>query len=83
MLKLKVREIAEQQGITDPVGLASRVGVAYATAYRLWQGQLGSDDRGVGVLLLYRVARALKVPFFDLFEETEPGPMFPAPLAVA
>jgi hypothetical protein len=74
MLKLKVREIAEAQGITDPVALAGKTKVAYATAYRLWQGQLGSDDRGVGVLLLYRVSRALDVKFFDLFEEV-PGPM--------
>ena len=72
MLKLNVREISEAQGIKDPVGLASKTDIAYATAYRLWQGQLGSDDRGVGVLLLYRVARGLGVKFSELVAEV-PG----------
>lgn len=69
MLKLRVREIAEAQGVNDPVALAGKTGIAYATAYRLWQGKLGSDDRGVGVLLLYRVARALGVRFSELVVE--------------
>lgn len=80
MLKLKVREIAEAQGINDPVALAGKAKIAYATAYRLWQGQLGSKDRGVGVLLLYRVARALGVKFSEMVVE-ESGPGFRASLA--
>lgn len=69
MLKLKVREIAEAQGIRDPVALAGKTGVAYATAYRLWQGKLGTEGRGVGVLVLYKVARALGVKLWDLLED--------------
>jgi len=80
MLKLKVREIAEAQGISDPVALAGKTGIAYATAYRLWQGKLGSDDRGVGVLLLYRVSRALGVKLSELVVE-ESGPWKPALIA--
>lgn len=76
MLKLKIREVAEAQGISDPVALAGKTGLAYATAYRLWQGKLGSKDRGVGVLVLYRVSQALGVKFFDLFEEV-PGQRAP------
>ena len=70
MLKLNVREISEAQGINDPVALAAKTKVAYATAYRLWQGNLGSDDRGVGVLMLYRVSRALGVKLSDLVVES-------------
>lgn len=72
MLKLKVKEAAQAQGINDPVDLASKTGIAYATAYRLWQGNIGSKDRGVGVLVLYKVARALGVKLWDLLED-EPG----------
>ncbi len=69
VLKLRVREIAEAQGVNDPVALAGKAKIAYATAYRLWQGQLGSDDRGVGILLLYRVARSLGVKLSELVVE--------------
>lgn len=78
MLKLKVREAAEQQGINDPVALAAKTGIAYATAYRLWQGHIGSEDRGVGVFVLYKVARALGVKLWDLVEDVPEGPVAPA-----
>lgn len=74
MLKLKVKEVAEAQGINDPVALAAKTGVAYATAYRLWQGQLGSESRGLGVLMLYGVARKLGVRLWDIVEELPEGP---------
>jgi DNA-binding Xre family transcriptional regulator len=77
VLKLKVKEVAQAQGVNDPVDLASRAEIAYATAYRLWQGNLGSKGRGVGVLVLYKVARALNVKLWDLLED-EPGPRSPA-----
>lgn len=68
-LRLRVKEIALSQGITDPVVLASRTGIAYATAYRMWQGKIGSKERGVGINVLYKVAQALGVGLFDVLEE--------------
>lgn len=78
VLKLKVRDAAESQGIHDPVTLAAKAGIAYATAYRLWQGEIGSEDRGVGVFVLYKVARALGVKLWDLIEDVPEGPLAPA-----
>lgn len=72
-LKLRVREIAEAQGIKDAAALSRRANIAYATAHRLWIGNLGSDQKGIGVLVLYRVARALEVRFSELMEEVENG----------
>lgn len=69
MLQLRVRETAEARGIKDPVALASRAGIAYATAYRLMRNEIGSEDRGVGILVLYKVARALGVRLSDLLDE--------------
>lgn len=80
MLKLKVREVAEKQGIRDPVDLASKTGVAYATAYRLWQGNPGTEGRGVGILVLYKVSQALGVNLWELLED-ESGQFAAAPLA--
>lgn len=80
VLKLRIKEVAEKQGIKDPVDLASKAGIAYATAYRLWQGNIGTEGRGVGVLVLYKVARALGVKMWELVEETDQGPLFPARL---
>ena len=80
MLKLKVKEVAQAQGINDPVALAGKTGLAYATAYRLWQGKLGTPGRGIGILVLYRVSQTLGVSFFDLLAE-EPGQWSPAQLA--
>lgn len=79
VLKLRVREVALEQGIADPVALAGKTGIAYATAYRLWQGKLGSKDRGVGVLVLYKIAQALGVRLSDLV--VEEGPRVPAPVS--
>ena len=73
MLQLRVREAAEAQGIKDPVTLASRAGSAYATAPRLMKNEIGSEDRGVGILVLYKVARALNVRLAELVVES--GPM--------
>lgn len=72
VLKLKVKEVAQAQGINDPVALAGKTGLAYATAYRLWQGKLGTKGRGVGVLMLHQAAQKLGVRLMDLLEET-PG----------
>lgn len=70
MIRLRIKEIAEQQGVTSAADLARRTGVAFATANRLWKNDLGGDkDRGIGLLTLWRVAQALGVKVADLYEE--------------
>lgn len=73
MIKLRVKEVAQAQGIKDPVSLASKAGIAYATAHRLMKNDVGSKDRGVGILVVAKVARALGVRFVDLIDEPTPS----------
>ncbi len=70
MIRLRVKEEAEKQGVASAADLARRTGVAFATANRLWKNELGSEgDRGIGLLTLWRVAQALDVKVADLYEE--------------
>lgn len=70
MVRLKVKEIAEEQGITSAAALARRTGLAFAKANELWKGEITTDGkRSVGVLTLHRVAKALGVTIADLLEE--------------
>ena len=70
MIRLRVKEVAEKQGVASAADLARRTGVAFATANRLWKNDLGGEqDRGVGLLTLWRVAQALGVKVADLYEE--------------
>lgn len=72
MVRLRVREVAEGRGVRDATDLARRTGVAYATAYRLWQGDVGGkENRSVGILTLHRVARALGVSMGELYVEED------------
>lgn len=70
MVRLKIREVAEAQGITSAAELARRTGLAFAKANELWKGEITTDGkRSVGVLTLHRVAKALGVKIADLLEE--------------
>ncbi len=70
MVELRVKEIAERQGITSAAELARRTGLAFAKANELWKGELTTDGkRSVGVLVLHRVAKALGVKIADLLLE--------------
>jgi transcriptional regulator with XRE-family HTH domain len=70
MVRLKIREVAEQQGITSAAELARRSGIAFAKANDLWKGAVTTDGkRSVGILVLHRVAQALNVRIADLVEE--------------
>jgi hypothetical protein len=70
MLRLKVKEVAESQGVTDAAKLSRKTGIGYATAHRLMQGEITEDNlRSVGILTLYRVAKGLGVQMSDLYEE--------------
>jgi DNA-binding Xre family transcriptional regulator len=39
MVELRVRELAEERGITNPFSLSKESGVAYSNCYKLWNGQ--------------------------------------------
>jgi transcriptional regulator with XRE-family HTH domain len=72
MIRLRVREVAEQKGMSSASDLARRTGVAFATANRLWKNEIGGDqDRGIGLLTLWRVAQALGVRVADLYAEED------------
>jgi transcriptional regulator with XRE-family HTH domain len=72
MVRLRVKEAAEQAGIPDAAELSRRTGISYDTAYRLWRGEVGGEKRGersIGIMTLHRVAKALGVKMMDLYEE--------------
>src|SRR5262245_9824386 len=74
MIRLRVKEVAESIGIPDAAELSRRTGIAYDTAYRLWRGDVGGarrGDRSIGIVTLYRVARALGVRTSDLYLEDD------------
>ena len=76
MVRLRIKEIGETQGITSAAELARRTGLAFAKANELWKGELTSDGkRSVGVLVLHRVAKALGVKIADLLEEEDWVPL--------
>ena len=68
MVRLRVKEVAEAQNL-DIAKLARKADMAYATVYKVWHGQL--SDKGVGILTLAKIARALGVRVVDLIEEEE------------
>ena len=39
MVKLEVRELAEQRGINNPLVLSRESGLAYAVCHKIWNGQ--------------------------------------------
>jgi len=68
MIRVRVREAAQAQDL-DIAKLARRADLSYATVYKVWHEQL--TDKGVGLLTLYKIARALGVRVVDLIEETD------------
>jgi len=74
MLRLRIREVAQQAGIPDAAELSRRTGISTDTAYRLWRGEVGGTKRGersIGIMTMHRVARALGVPMSDLYLEED------------
>ncbi len=65
MVKLKVKEVAKQKGITS-AKLSRLADVSYNTTQALFHNP-GHD---VSIYILHRIARALKVSMCDLIEET-------------
>lgn len=64
MLNLRVRELAEAQGLNIQQ-LADRAGISYDTALKYWYNQVQRYDRRT----LDAIARALRVKSLDLLYE--------------
>ena len=62
MVNLRVRELAEERGITTITELAERANLAYDTARDLWHGRMQRIDRDV----LSRLCATLEVEPGDL-----------------
>lgn len=70
MIRLRIKEVAEEHGIVSAADLARRTGLAFAKANELWKNQLTVDGkRSVGLLTLYRIAQALGVKVSELYVE--------------
>ena len=67
MVQWRVREIAEQLGITSAAGLAERANVAVNTAYAVWVGRSLRVDRET----LTKLCRALNCTPGDLLVLSE------------
>ena len=68
MVRVRVREVAEQQNL-DIAKLARKADLAYATVYKVWHEQM--NDKGVGLLTLAKIAKALGVRVVDLIVEED------------
>ena len=68
MVRLKIAETAKEQDFTI-AKLARRADTAYATVYKAWHNQ--HTGKGIGILTLAKIAKALGVKVVDLIEETE------------
>ncbi len=79
MVNLRVRELANEKGITTIKELAARAGLAYDTAADLWHGRMQRIDRDV----LARVCKALGVRPGDLLVLDDKEEMFSPALAAA
>ena len=78
VVQLRVRELANERGITTITALAERAGLAYDTARDLWHGRMQRIDRDV----LGRVCKALGVRPGDLLVLEDPEEIYsPALLA--
>ena len=70
MIRIKIREIAEEKGIENPYQLMKVTGLNYAQCHLYWN----SEPRQIGVDALNRLCMALGVTPGQIFEfETDPG----------
>ena len=66
MVELKIREVAEGKGISNPFTLSQATGLAYATCHNIWNGQ----PRMIGLDTLDRLCEALDCELGDLLVRT-------------
>lgn len=66
MVELKIREVAEGKGISNPFALSQSTGLAYATCHNIWNGQ----PIMIGLDTLDRLCEALECEPGDLLVRT-------------
>jgi putative transcriptional regulator len=66
MVELKVRELAEAKGITNPLTLSQVSGLAYATCHKMWNEQ----PMAIGLDTIDRLCEALDCEPGDLLVRT-------------
>ncbi|MGH9826095.1 MAG: helix-turn-helix domain-containing protein [Blastocatellia bacterium] len=64
MIKLLVKEVAEREGVRNPLDLSKRAGLHYQTVYSLWRGQ----SKQIGLETIEKLCRALGVRPGQLFQ---------------
>jgi DNA-binding Xre family transcriptional regulator len=69
VVRIKIRELAEQKGIENPFQLMKVTGLNYAQCHLYWN----SEPKQIGVDALNRICMALEVTPGQIFEfETDP-----------
>lgn len=66
MVELRVRELAEQRGIKNPLNLSQASGLGYATCHRMWNEQ----PLAIGLDTIDRLCEALDCEPGDLLVRT-------------
>lgn len=66
MIELKIREVAEGRGVSNPFALAQVTGLAYATCHNIWNGQ----PTMIGLDTIDRLCEALDCAPGDLLVRT-------------
>ena len=63
-VRLKIREIAEKRGLTNPLMLSKKSGVPYAACHAIWNDQ----QKQIGLETINKFCIALRVKPGQLFE---------------
>jgi len=64
LVRLKVKDVAERKGITNPLMLSKESGVPYAACHAIWNDQ----QKQIGLATINKLCVALKVKPGQLFE---------------
>lgn len=67
MIRLRVQEVAQRQGITTITELAAQANLAYDTAADFWHGRM----KRVDLVVLDRLCKALHCRVEDVFEQID------------
>ena len=55
MIELRVREVAERKGISNPLSLSKESGIAYANCHKIWNNR----QKMIGLVTLDRLCETL------------------------
>jgi DNA-binding Xre family transcriptional regulator len=69
MIELRVREVAEKKGISNPLSLSKESGIAYSNCYKIWNNQ----QKMISLDTLDRLCDALGCEPGDIFIRATTG----------